>query len=442
MPALSALALGAGTVLLARVVGTGLNYFLQILLARWAGPASYGAYSYAMAWTAVLSTLSGLGLPQAVVRFIPEYESTLRWSFLRGLVQRTEHLVGLASSALAILGIAGVIGLLPEARDSLVRVPLIVGFALIPARGLMNLQTRLCIARHQLRAAYVLPNLFRPLFMIGAAALIVLVLDAPLTATTIVVLASIPVVIVWLVQRWVFRRRLPAAYQDATAAHEVVHWLRAALPMLLITGFLLLLSHTDLLMIGMLADVQDVGLYKVATKTAGLVSFPLLAINAVAAPRFAALHATDDAHQLQHLVRIFAHWIFWPSVVIAMALFALSDRVLSLFGPAFVSARPTLFVLMLGHVVSAGTGSVGYLLNMTGHHNHAALIYGTCALGNIAFNAVGIYYLGMMGAAIATTLSMACWNVWLYRVVRSQLAVYPSIWDALRTTRRRATDSS
>lgn len=425
--------MGAGTVLIARMTGTGLNYLLQILLARWAGPASYGAYSYAMAWTALLSTLSGLGLPQAIMRFVPEYESTQRWSFLRGLVRRTELIVLLASSTLAILSIAIVIGRMPETDDSLLRVPLIVGFGLVPARGLMNLQTKLCVARHQLRVAYVLPNLLRPLFMIGAAAAIVLVLGMPLSATTIVVIASAPVVIVWLVQRWVFHRRLPGAYRDASATHDAAHWLRTALPMLLITGFLLLLSHTDLLMIGLLADVQDVGLYKVATKTAGLVTFPLMAVNAVAAPRFAALHARKEPQQLQQLVSIFAHWIFWPSVAIAIALCAASDRILSLFGSEFVSARPALLVLMLGHIVSAGVGSVGYLLNMTGHQSHAALIYGTCAVGNIAFNAVGIYYLGMMGAAIATALSMACWNVWLYRVVRSKLAIRPSILDAVYT---------
>lgn len=430
--AFMSLAMGAGTVLAARVAGAGLNYGVQILFARWAGPAHYGAYSYAMAWAALLSTFSGLGLPKAIVRFIPEYYSADRWSLLRGVVQQSEFVVLVTSGAIAALGIALIISLDAAFVGSMTRPSLISGFALIPLLALLRLQTEMCVARQQVRMAYMLPRLLRPLSMMGGAAAIVLWLDAPLTAPMAVLLAGAPVVPIWLTQRWFFRRCLPAAFQHTTPAYDTTHWMHTALPMLLITGFLLLLGQTDLIMIGFLIDAEQVGIYKVAAKTATLVLFPLFAVNAVMAPRIAKLYANGDETGLQRLASTAAHWIFWPSLIVALALVLLSGFLLGLFGSSFLQAKQVMWILIAGQMANAGAGPVGPLLTMTGHQQASARVYGACAFINIVLNVAGIYYLGIVGAAAATAFSTALWNVGLYRLVAAKLGVFPSVLDALR----------
>jgi len=431
--AFASLALGASTVLAAQVIGAGLNYGAQLLFARWAGPAAYGAYSYAMAWAALLSTMSGVGLPQALTRFIPEYYGTAQWSFLRGVVRRSEQVVLAVSSGVAVLGLVLILVLV---EDSMLRLTLILGMALIPPLALLRLQTEMCVARQQVRMAYVFPRLLRPLVMMGGAAVLVLGWGAPLTAPAAALLAGAPVVPIWWAQRWHFHRGLPAALRQHVARYATGHWVRTAFPMLLITGFLLLLAQTDLLMIGLLIDPQHVGVYKVAAKTASLVLFPLLAVNAVMAPRFAEAHTSGDEQALQRLASAAAHWIFWPALVGALALAALSGIVLGLFGPSFLQGEPVLWILVVAQLANAGSGSVGPLLNMTGHQQASARVYGLCAGGNVVLNAIGIYYLGIIGAAIATTLSTALWNVSLYRLVVQRLGIYPSVLDAWRVSRR------
>lgn len=428
-PALAALAMGASTVLFARVAGAGLNYGLQILFARWAGASHYGAYSYALAWAALISTLAGLGLPQAIVRFIPEYVSAGRWSLLRGVIQYSERCVLGASSALAIACVVFAWSLDMAPQGTVLRAPLLLGFCLIPALALLRLQTEMCIARQQARIAYLFPSLLRPLLMMGGGAVIVLWLDMPLTGPLAVLLAGLPLIPMWLVQRWSFRHQLPAEYWEATPARNTSHWMRTALPMLFITGFLLLLSQTDLLMIGLLADVEYVGLYKVATKTASLVLFPLLAVNAIMAPRFAGLYAQGEGDSLQRLASVAAHWMLWPSVLIALGLVVLSGFLLGLFGASFVRAELALWILIAGQLANVGAGAVGPLLTMTGYQRESARVYGVCALLNMVLNAVGIYYFGMAGAAAATAVSTALWNVGLYRLVVAKLGVYPSVMD-------------
>jgi O-antigen/teichoic acid export membrane protein len=100
---------------------------------------------------------------------------------------------------------------------------------------------------------------------------------------------------------------------------------------------------------------------------------------------------------------------------------------LRLFGPEFESARLPLLILILSHVINAGAGSVGYLLNMTGHHMVSARVYGITALINIGTNVIGIYLFGITGAAVATVLSMLIWNYWLHVLVSRRLDLSPSI---------------
>jgi O-antigen/teichoic acid export membrane protein len=272
--------------------------------------------------------------------------------------------------------------------------------------------------------------------MMGGAAVLVLGWGEPLTAPMAVLLAGAPVVPIWWAQRWHFRRGLSAALRQYAARYATEHWMRTAFPMLLITGFLLLLAQTDLLMIGLLVDAEHVGVYKVAAKTASLVLFPLLAVNAVMAPRFAKAHVNGDTEALQRLASAAAHWIFWPALVAALALTTMSGIALGLFGPAFLQGEPVLWILIVAQLVNAGAGSVGPLLNMTGHQQASAQVYGLCAGSNVVLNAVGIYFLGMIGAAVATTLSTALWNVSLYRLVINRLGLYPSVFDAWRASQR------
>jgi O-antigen/teichoic acid export membrane protein len=412
-------------------MGAGLGFAVQVLFARWAGPEHYGVYSYAMGWTALLSTFSGLGFQHAIVRFIPEYERAGMWGHLRGVVRRSEQFILGMSLVLALFGCAVVAGIsfLNETYSTYVT-PLLLGFGLILPRALSTLQTRMCVARQQMRIAYVLPNLSRPLLMIIGAATLVLFLDRSLNATSAVLLAGLPTVPIWLIQRWAFHDQLPPTFEQTDATYNSKKWLHTAFPMFLIIGFSVLLSKTDLLMIGLLSSAEQVGLYKVASKTALLTLFPLFAVKTVVAPRIAEAHAGANQKQLQELASMAARWMFGGAFVVAVGLALFSGLILGLFGPIFIQGRPAMLILIVGHVANAGTGAVGPLLTMTGHQVESAKVFGLCAGLNIVLNGIGIFFFGIMGAALATATSTLLWNVSLYRIVSGKLRVSPSIIDA------------
>ena len=77
---------GAGAALSIQIMSAIAIYVSQILLARWLGVTEYGIYDYAIALGLSLAFLAGLGLPTAVLRFIPKYRFEQDWRHLRGII--------------------------------------------------------------------------------------------------------------------------------------------------------------------------------------------------------------------------------------------------------------------------------------------------------------------------------------------------------------------
>ena len=93
----------AGTTFTIRVIATMVAYISIIALARWMGATEYGAFAYAFAWVFLLALPAGLGLPVALVRFLPQYAVIGALPKARGLIGRSVSLtiamsVGIASA--------------------------------------------------------------------------------------------------------------------------------------------------------------------------------------------------------------------------------------------------------------------------------------------------------------------------------------------------------
>lgn len=143
----------------------------------------------------------------------------------------------------------------------------------------------------------------------------------------------------------------------------------------------------------------------------------------MAGPRIAYLHTQGRLGHLQALVSGVSLWIFWPSLVAVLVLVFFGDRVLDLFGPGFAAAHGALAVLAFGQLLTAATGPVGLLLNLTGHHIVSFWVYLSFAVANVGLNAILIPLFGIMGAAVATTVTVGFLRLSLVVVARRRLGI-------------------
>lgn len=434
----AAIARGAGLAFVLQVAGAALAYLMQLLFARWMGAEAFGTYTFTVGWSAILGVLAGLGLSTLVVRFIPAYSSKGEWARLRGLLRMTIFTTAVAGVAIAALGTA-VLLVAGEPGLSVNR-NVLLGMWMVPLFALMTLQQEVARAFRRIGLAYAPSLVARPVLAISGGA-ICLSATGTVGAPGALLLTTMAMALTVAAQGLGLWRSLHTQVRAAAPEYESGYWLRTALPLLFIASFIVVLMQTDVVMVGALAGDKAAGLYGAAAKTASLVGLVLIAANAIAAPVFSGLFAEERHAEIQRLASNLAHFIFWPSLLISIFLALLAKPVLSLFGPEFAAAHWQLTILLVGQVISAGAGSVGWLMLVTGHQNQAAKVYGWVAAVHLVLLGGLVPLLGSLGAAVATTVSYSLWNVWLSRLVVRNLDVHPSIFYSFRRENRREGDS-
>ncbi|WED20638.1 oligosaccharide flippase family protein [Vibrio sp. JC009] len=173
-----------------------------------------------------------------------------------------------------------------------------------------------------------------------------------------------------------------------------------------------------MLLLGVWANAYDIALFVSAQKTAMLTSFVLVAVNAIAAPKFAEAYAKKDFNQLKYISVNVCKLIISMSLPIVLVLFLFSSSVMSLFGSEFINAAPILRILIVGQFVNLITGSVGYLLQMTGYEK---LMRNNVVVSSLVMGIGGYLFIpnyGTYGAATVTTIAISIQNllgVWMVK---------------------------
>lgn len=180
----------------------------------------------------------------------------------------------------------------------------------------------------------------------------------------------------------------------------------------------------DILIIGWLLAQADVGTYEVAWRVAGVSVILSRAIAVAVLPQISAWQATDETRRIEDLLRD----AITPSLgLIIPAVFGvvvLSREILGvLFGSEYISGWLILIVLIVGKLPEGIQAIVArYLQGLNRPDLEARATIVATAL-NLVLNIVLISQFGLIGAAIATTVSYAAGTVmrlrylsWLIRI--------------------------
>ena len=180
--------------------------------------------------------------------------------------------------------------------------------------------------------------------------------------------------------------------------------------MMLSSSVLLLMAWSDTIMLGIFKTEVDVGVYNVALKLAMSTGIVLGAVNSIVAPKISETFNNDRIDEFRKLIKKSTRIIFFCTFPILIILLLFPKLLLSFFGAEFVIARTTLLILLIGQVVNAMSGSVGFILQMTGKEKVYQNILLIALLSNIGLNLYLIPRYGIEGAAIASAFSLLLWN--------------------------------
>jgi O-antigen/teichoic acid export membrane protein len=412
----------AATIFIIRVVSAVMAYGAQVLLARWMGTSDYGVYVYVWTWVLLLGSMMDFGISASAQKLIPEYRTRGDHALLRGFLSGSRWLT-FAVSSIVSLALAGLVKLLTPWMDAAAVVPLYIGCATLPAFVVANTQDGIARSHDWMRLGLMPQFIVRQTLIIGFTAG-AFVLGFNLGATAAMLASFAAVWLAMLGQMVVLNRRLAGHVEPGAKAYDVRGWLAVSLPILLVEGFYLLLSYTDVLVLQQFRSSEEVGIYFAVVKTLALVSFIHYAMSATTAHRFAEYNAQGDKERLSAYVTHAIQWTFWPSLAATLVLLAFGKPLLWLFGPQFVVGYDIMFIAAIGLVVRSAIGPVERLLNMLGHQHICALAYALAFVMNVALCVALVPRWGGYGAAAATTISLAFETVLLFAIVRRRLGLH------------------
>jgi O-antigen/teichoic acid export membrane protein len=391
----------------------GIAFIASLLYARALGPTEYGAYAYVLAWTALLTIPSTLGLPQYLLR--ESAKSPASWRRLLGWGDRRVLIAG-AISAAAMAGIA----LLSDESDMPHLLLLAMPIPLLNA--LVSIRSGLLQGRGEVVASQW-PNLLLAPALILASLSVIWLLSGRISATMLLLTTMIAT----LAPLAINSAQLKSA--SAFNADDICLPVKlgAALPFMWLNALFLINSRTDLIMVGALHGAHDAGIYSVAARAAELVPFFLTISNTAVGPKVSAMHHAGDKARLQRLATETARRLLWTTLPIAFVMVFGAPYMINLFyGTKFAEAATVLQVLALGQLCTVLGGPVGILLNMTEHAALSAKAFAVSALANIVLNALLVPRLGSVGAAISTATSLAGCTLLRWWAVRRYLDLRPS----------------
>lgn len=415
---------GGIATILVRIIGTVIAFFLSVFLARTLGAEGFGIYSFVLSLLVFLSIPIQAGFPNLIVREVAKSLLKNDWLSIKGLVLWVLKLITVYTSLLG--GLIGFfyfldVNWLEKERLSI----FLIGFILILLIPVLLLQNALIRGLGRVILGIFPDSVLRPGFTFLIAGIVFFVSKETLAPHTVILSYVLSVFIAVCLSMVFIWKLTPVENRKLTAINmEIDMWKKAAYPLTIVGGLQLMYGYVDIIILGFYHSNKDVGVYRAISQLGMLVVFGLSAINQMLHSYFVKFYLEKKIDQLQKLVTYSYFAIFGIATIPALIFVFCGEFVLNtIFGSEYIAGTVPLIILTIGQFANATFGSVGALLNMTGHEKDAmkGMLY---SLGvNLILSFILIPLYGMVGAAIATAISSLVWNAILRHYVKKRLTI-------------------
>jgi len=402
----SELSIKSITVIVFRLIGAILTYFMMVLIARLIGVSEFGAFNLGLTIFVIVGMLSRFGMESVILKnFSRNYKADL------GLA------LGYLHSSIKILIIIGVVfSILLFQFSEIISISFfdsillsevipILSVGIIPMSFLLVVVSAIKSINHPIVAA-IIQSIIVPTIAIVCIAML-WIYDA-VNLTNIVFSYIFSIVICSLALFLLYRKLFFLKNNNSIAKKEL---LEQGWPMLLVSSGALIMTWADILSIGVFLGDESVGIYSAASRTAIVMSLIAVGINSITSPKFSNLYANGEADKLKNLAKKSTLLSFWMAVPVSVVTIWQSDNIMLLFGEEFNTGVNVLIILIISQAVNVMTGPVAALLAMTGKETSLMAIMMLASIINILLNIILIPNYGLIGAAIATLISSLIWNI-------------------------------
>jgi len=184
-----------------------------------------------------------------------------------------------------------------------------------------------------------------------------------------------------------------------------------SLPLLATSILSIIILRMDTLMLGYFKTAAIVGLYNAAHPISQLITVFLMSLAFIYLPIASQLYSKNLMGEIRRNYAILTKWIFSATLPFFLIIFLFPEVILDFFfGSAYVNARFTLQILSIGMFIHVFLGPNAVTLIVIGRTKLNMIDDLIGAITNITLNLFLIPTLGIIGAAIASAISLAVIN--------------------------------
>ncbi|WP_226010810.1 flippase [Halomicrobium salinisoli] len=197
-------------------------------------------------------------------------------------------------------------------------------------------------------------------------------------------------------------------------------------PLTVESGFVVLMSNIDVILVGVFLTTTSVGIYKAAQPIAMSMVIILTSFTFLYLPLASEMFENGELEDLNEIYKICTKWIITFSIPITVIIVGYANTILSvLYKPSFSAGATTLSILTIGVFIRTFFGPNGAMIKAISK-TVVDLYASVSALAvNLILNFLLIPSIGMEGAAIATAAGFTVFNIIEVGVTYAAVQMHP-----------------
>ncbi|MBY6186813.1 oligosaccharide flippase family protein [Marinobacter hydrocarbonoclasticus] len=393
---------------IAKAISAGASFLMSVFVARSLGVEESGYFFLSLTLITVLSMLCLQGYNNILVRFIASYKAEVQPGKITTIYNITLVKVFGASifcSAIVYFS-SGWISSVVFGMPGLTTVLAVMSLSILP----------LAICQHasfcfqgtkSVASAMMFRNGVVPIVFILLALSLSYLVD--LDFSGIFLLSSLFGSVLAVL---IFTRQNNVNLTETHFSDSVLEDIRPIqLDMFLVIVLGLVIQWSSQLIVGVFLSPEDIAYFSTAQRTAMLTSFILVAVNSIVAPKFASAYASGNKDRLRFLSIYSSRMLFIVATPVLFFIIFFAEFIMSFFGAGFTEGANILRVLALGQFINVATGSVGYLLQMTGLEKDVRNNMVISGIILLTLSPLLTVQYGVIGGALATAIAVSTQNI-------------------------------
>lgn len=414
---------GSGVLLVALVVELGVSFVAKVIMAQSLSQVNYGVVSLGIVVMSILSTVTMLGLRTGIARYLPRFDD---------LTDRRGVLISSYAMAMPVsvgVGIAVFLGApflaVVVFSDPALTVPLRIFACIIPLSAFVNMVIGTGQGLKDPLPQVALRHLLLPIARFAGIGAVLL---AGFGAVAIAGAYFAAYLLTAVLALWYLLTQTPLLDRSSGWTPRYRELLAFSAPLIITRVMVHVFSDLDMLMLGSLvADgTAAVGTYNVVYPLAELLTLALTAFRFIFVPVLSELHADQEVADARRLYQVSTKWAGMATLPLFLLLLLFPERIISLtFGAKYAEGATALAILSVGFFVHSVVGLNGSALTAFGRTRTIMWDNVATATVNVVLNLLLIPRYGIVGAAVATTVSYLLLNL-LYSVqLHREIGVQP-----------------